>query len=178
MPKLLDPTWSPQLNDLLLYHVLGSEVFSTDLAEGLMAPTLNFQADEITVSLDPPSIDESVILIDDGLVDIEASNGVVHAIGSVLTPPSISNSIVDVAVGNDDFSTLVAALSAAGLVDTLSGEGPFTVFGESISSVSYCFVAAFELTFAIQTQPRRTLRSRHCQRELLTAFFSRRTSMP
>jgi len=126
--KLLDPTWSPQLNDLLLYHVLGSEVLSTDLAEGLMAPTLDFQGDEITVSLDPPSIDESVILIDEGLVDIEASNGVVHAIDSVLTPPSISNNIVDVAAGNDDFSTLVAALSAAGLVDALSGEGPFTVF--------------------------------------------------
>ena len=133
--KLLDPTWSPQLNDLLLYHVLGSEVLSTDLAEGLMAPTLDFQGDEITVSLDPPSIDESVILIDDGLVDIEASNGVVHAIDSVLTPPSISNNIVDVAAGNDDFSTLVAALSAAGLVDALSGEGPFTVFGNSFSSV-------------------------------------------
>jgi len=126
--KLLDPTWSPQLQDVLLYHVLGSEVFSTDLAEGLMVPTLNFQGDEITVSLDPPSIDESVILIDDGLVDIDASNGVIHAIDSVLTPPSISNNIVDVAVGNEDFSTLVAALKAAGLVDALSGEGPFTVF--------------------------------------------------
>jgi uncharacterized surface protein with fasciclin (FAS1) repeats len=36
--------------------------------------------------------------------------------------------IVDVAAGNDDFSTLVAAVEAAGLVETLSGEGPFTVF--------------------------------------------------
>lgn len=36
--------------------------------------------------------------------------------------------IVDVAVGNEDFSTLVAAVQAAGLVETLSGEGPFTVF--------------------------------------------------
>jgi uncharacterized surface protein with fasciclin (FAS1) repeats len=36
--------------------------------------------------------------------------------------------IVDIAVGNPDFSTLVAALTAAGLVETLSGEGPFTVF--------------------------------------------------
>jgi uncharacterized surface protein with fasciclin (FAS1) repeats len=36
--------------------------------------------------------------------------------------------IVDVAVGNPDFSTLVAAVTAAGLVETLSGEGPFTVF--------------------------------------------------
>lgn len=37
-------------------------------------------------------------------------------------------SIVEIATGNDDFSTLVAALQAAGLVDVLSGEGPFTVF--------------------------------------------------
>lgn len=36
--------------------------------------------------------------------------------------------IVEVAVGNDDFSTLVSALKAAELVETLNGEGPFTVF--------------------------------------------------
>lgn len=36
--------------------------------------------------------------------------------------------IVDVAVSNPDFSTLVAAVTAAGLVDTLRGPGPFTVF--------------------------------------------------
>ena len=39
-----------------------------------------------------------------------------------------TNTIVDVAVGNEDFSTLVAALTAADLVTTLQGEGPFTVF--------------------------------------------------
>ena len=36
--------------------------------------------------------------------------------------------IVDIAAANPDFSTLVAAVSAAGLVDTLKGDGPFTVF--------------------------------------------------
>jgi len=39
-----------------------------------------------------------------------------------------TNTIVDVAVGSDDFSTLVAALQRADLVDTLAGDGPFTVF--------------------------------------------------
>lgn len=39
-----------------------------------------------------------------------------------------STTIVDVAAGNPDFSTLVAAVKAAGLAETLSGEGPFTVF--------------------------------------------------
>ncbi len=36
--------------------------------------------------------------------------------------------IVETAIGADDFNTLVAAVKAAGLVETLSGEGPFTVF--------------------------------------------------
>ena len=41
---------------------------------------------------------------------------------------AMSNGIVDVAVANGSFTTLVAAVQAAGLVDTLKGEGPFTVF--------------------------------------------------
>ena len=39
-----------------------------------------------------------------------------------------AGTIVDVAAANDDFSTLVAAVQAADLVDTLSSDGPFTVF--------------------------------------------------
>lgn len=39
-----------------------------------------------------------------------------------------ANNIVGVAAGNDNFSTLVTAVKAADLVETLSGEGPFTVF--------------------------------------------------
>ena len=39
-----------------------------------------------------------------------------------------TGTIVDVAAGNADFETLVAAVKAAGLVDTLNGAGPFTVF--------------------------------------------------
>lgn len=42
--------------------------------------------------------------------------------------PTKEQTIVEVAAGNKDFSTLVAAVKAAGLVDTLSGKGPFTVF--------------------------------------------------
>ncbi|MBK5926104.1 fasciclin domain-containing protein [Rhodobaculum claviforme] len=39
-----------------------------------------------------------------------------------------TGTIVDVAAGNPDFSTLVTAVQAAGLVETLQGPGPFTVF--------------------------------------------------
>lgn len=47
---------------------------------------------------------------------------------SLTTQAEDKKTIVEVAVGNEDFSTLVAALKAAGLVETLSGDGPFTVF--------------------------------------------------
>jgi uncharacterized surface protein with fasciclin (FAS1) repeats len=43
-------------------------------------------------------------------------------------PAETEPDIVDIASSNDDFSTLVAAVSAAGLVETLKGDGPFTVF--------------------------------------------------
>ena len=41
---------------------------------------------------------------------------------------SAENDIVDTAIAAGDFTTLVAAVRAAGLEDTLRGEGPFTVF--------------------------------------------------
>lgn len=42
--------------------------------------------------------------------------------------PVESNTVVDIAIGSPDHTTLVAAVTAAGLVDVLSGDGPFTVF--------------------------------------------------
>ena len=42
--------------------------------------------------------------------------------------PAEAQDIVAIASGNEDFSTLVAAVAAAGLVEVLQGEGPFTVF--------------------------------------------------
>lgn len=44
------------------------------------------------------------------------------------TPADQGDDIVDIAASNEDFSTLVAAVQAAGLVETLKSEGPFTVF--------------------------------------------------
>lgn len=52
------------------------------------------------------------------------AHAVHHEEGEAMAKPTI----VEIAVGNPDFSTLVAALQAAGLVEALSGEGPFTVF--------------------------------------------------
>merc|ERR1711879_382471 len=61
-----------------------------------------------------------------------ASNGVAHVIDGVMLPPSQLSSespnLVQLAQANEDLSTLVAAVVAADLGDTLSGAGPFTLF--------------------------------------------------
>ena len=72
-----------QLTDILLYHVLGSEVLSTDLSDGMTATTLN--GGDITVS-----IENGLVFINDAQVtvaDIETENGIVHVIDAVLLPP-------------------------------------------------------------------------------------------
>jgi transforming growth factor-beta-induced protein len=81
------------------------------------------------------------LMINDATVtaaDITASNGVIHVIDTVLLPPAaeaaapagdaMAKDIVDIAVADGRFTTLVAAVQAAGLVDTLKGAGRFTVF--------------------------------------------------
>lgn len=49
-------------------------------------------------------------------------------LSSTLTANAQKKSVVEIAASNNDFTTLVAAVKAAGLVDALSGEGPFTIF--------------------------------------------------
>lgn len=56
----------------------------------------------------------------------ESSESTVEVVEEV--PVAAPNTVVDIAVGSADHTTLVAAVSAAGLVETLSGTGPFTVF--------------------------------------------------
>merc|ERR1712045_880725 len=66
--------------------------------------------------------------------DNKASNGVVHIIDGVLIPPSAPSlagstpNIVELAQSVEDLSTLVTAVVAGDLVETLSSPGPFTVF--------------------------------------------------
>ena len=61
--------------------------------------------------------------------DISCSNGVIHVIDEVLVPNT--DDIIGTAVRAGQFKTLAAAIEAAGLVEALRGDGPFTVFAPS-----------------------------------------------
>jgi transforming growth factor-beta-induced protein len=112
----------PALTNILLYHVLEGKVMAADVLELSQAMTLHGQYVEIRVEDGKVYIDNAEVLI----TDIEASNGVIHVIDAVILPET--RDIVDIAVEDGRFETLVAAVQAAGLVDALKGEGPLTVF--------------------------------------------------
>jgi transforming growth factor-beta-induced protein len=132
---LLDDLLKPENKDtlvaILTYHVMPGKVTAADVVNLTSAKTV--QGEEITIK-----VDGNTVMVNDAKVtqtDIAASNGVIHVIDTVILPPSVAEKlaapaqdIVEVAVAAGNFKTLAAALEAAGLVETLKGEGPFTVF--------------------------------------------------
>lgn len=122
--ELLKPENLEQLKAILLYHVVEGKVMAADVAGISSATALSGKDLAIKVDMGSVYINESMVV----LADVEASNGVIHVIDSVLLPPADLADIVDTAVADGRFTTLAAALQAAGLVETLKGEGPFTVF--------------------------------------------------
>jgi len=118
-----------KLTNILTYHVISSEVnaAAATAAVGTTVEMLNENSVGLSLSGNDLLVNASTVIDPDFM----ASNGIIHAIDAVLMPPSMNEptgTIVDVASGDDRFSTLVAALGAADLVGALSGEGPFTVF--------------------------------------------------
>ena len=149
---LLDPKNVKELQALLLYHVLNGNVPSTDLGPLQNVSTVN--GDQVLVVTNqsaPAPYGRLQVFVNQAQVqvaDVGCTNGFVHIINSVLIPPGFPRArfvvpvaaavqtvgplstmnIVQTANATADLSTLVKALQAARLADTLSGPGPFTVF--------------------------------------------------
>lgn len=112
---------NPNLADILTYHVVSGNVTSDDVMAG---PVTSLSGDVFYVSIDPEGdiwINGNTMITD---VDRMASNGVIHTLDYVITPPTMS--IAEIAVENTtastpEFTQLVAALTRAGLVDAVSG---------------------------------------------------------
>ncbi len=117
----------PALSDILLHHVLGSTVLSTDLADGEVV-TLNGLDVTVDISMSP-MIDDAGVLTP----DVPAYNGVVHIVDNILLPTY--DDVTEVVSQSPDHTVLLAALQTAGLVATLQDlSADYTVFAPTDSA--------------------------------------------
>jgi uncharacterized surface protein with fasciclin (FAS1) repeats len=116
----------PLLTAVLTYHVLGSKVVRSDVPLGKAITPLSGGVFKIESSNGLQVTDGRNRVANITATDIGASNGVIHLVDKVLLPAD--KDIVATASAQPDFSILVEALTAADLVGTLQGSGPFTVF--------------------------------------------------
>jgi uncharacterized surface protein with fasciclin (FAS1) repeats len=114
------------LTAVLKYHVLGSKVQAADVPVGKAIESLQGGVFKIETSPGLAITDGRNRVSNITRTDVQASNGVLHVIDKVILPAN--KNIVETAQAISDFSILVEAVVAAGLVNTLSGTGPFTVF--------------------------------------------------
>ena len=113
------------LVDILTYHVLNGAVDSASVTDGLSVEALNGD------NLDFAVVNGTVLVNDATVItaDVVSSNGVIHVIDKVLLPPADElEDIPTVASSTGVHGVLVDAVIQAGLLATLSGEGPYTVF--------------------------------------------------
>ena len=123
--SLLEPGNLAKLQAILKYHVSPG---ATNLAGALAGGTAaTAQGDSLTIAFQKGQVRVNDAAILDA--DIACSNGVIHVIDSVLLPslPEPSNDILGVAKKAGSFTTLIAAVEAAGLTGALQGDGPFTI---------------------------------------------------
>ncbi|MCO4797672.1 MAG: fasciclin domain-containing protein [Colwelliaceae bacterium] len=127
------------LSDILTYHVIGSEVDAAT-AISLAGTTVEMvNGDSIGLSLDGDNLLINTVTVT--TADIQTDNGIIHVIDAVLLPPADmiepTMNIVETAVANGSFTTLVAALQATDLDMVLADESSsFTVFAPTDDAFS------------------------------------------
>ena len=142
------------LSDILLYHVLAGYVTSDTaitVAQSNSSLITMENADNVALSY----VDSTLFVNNASVVttDVMADNGTIHVLDTVLMPPvekgEPTQSIVDVTVADDRFTTLVDALTAANLVDILANEeSTFTVFAPTNDAFDKVDSAALDALLA------------------------------
>jgi uncharacterized surface protein with fasciclin (FAS1) repeats len=135
------------LRRILNFHVVSGNLTSASLTPGSLTSLYDQQTFEVKadgndfVISDASAIDANIVSVDN-----EATNGVVHVIDKILIPADVADAlgissfpestssdgtIKDIVTKTEGFTVLREALALTGLLDTLDGDGPFTVFAPS-----------------------------------------------
>lgn len=130
----LDDIPADLLSSILSYHVVaGSNVRAEDLTDQMMVETLETGSFTITLGDNVTITDENGRTATIVATNVQANNGVIHALDTVILPENEAieietNTIADFVAGNEDYSSLLAALEATGLTSTFTGTDDYTVF--------------------------------------------------
>jgi len=130
------------LGDILKYHVLNAKVEAAGVPASDTVNTL----DGINLYASSNANGVFVNGIKVKTANVQASNGVIHVISNVLVPPT--ETIADVVSGDSNFELLLAAVSRAGLVSAVSGNGKYTVFAptdDAFAAAGFPDVASINL---------------------------------
>jgi uncharacterized surface protein with fasciclin (FAS1) repeats len=114
------------LASVLTYHISNDELFANELTDGILIPTINGAT--IAVSIDVWGDDGARYVVLNGVsrvvqADIQATNGVIHMIDTVLTVPEPELNILQFLAEDPRFSSLVTAAAAEDgeLAEVLAG---------------------------------------------------------
>lgn len=139
---LIDELTDEQLTEIILYHVLAGTVLSNQIDTQQDATTE--QGERILLQ----NVGGAVTINGTSSViqaDVQASNGVIHAIDEVLLPADFREpGIIEAADAAGDFGILLDAVENAGLTTTLQFLGPFTVFAPSDEAFNEFGIEAVE----------------------------------
>ena len=123
LASLDTPEGKATLTDILLYHVVPANVLSSDVTDCMSATSVNGQPLAFSVG-DDVMVNDATVTV----ADVATSNGVIHVINKVLTPTATPTDLPRAAQCTGVHNSLVAAIVQAELLETLQGDGPFTVF--------------------------------------------------
>ncbi|WP_037320314.1 fasciclin domain-containing protein [Salegentibacter sp. Hel_I_6] len=122
------------LSSILSYHVVaGANVRAEDLSDEMMVETLEGGSFTINLGDNVTITDENGRTATIVATNVQANNGVIHALDTVILPENDAieietNTIADFVAGNEDYSSLLAALEVTGLTSTFTGTDNYTVF--------------------------------------------------
>ncbi|MFM7711127.1 MAG: fasciclin domain-containing protein [Ferruginibacter sp.] len=140
----IDALPAADVANLLKYHVVNAKVLSTGVPASDTVATL--LGKNLYASKNANGVFVNGIKVK--TADVNAANGVIHVISSVLTPPT--QTIAQLASGTPDLSLLLAAVVRAGLAGAVSAPGKYTVFAPTNAA----FIAAgFPNAAAINAAP-------------------------
>ena len=123
------PEKNATLSDILLHHVVSGEVPASAVTDGMLATMVNGDKVKFGVSNGIVTVGGATVTT----ADVQASNGIIHVIDTVLMPPV---DIPATAQTTGIHNSLVAAVIQADLLATLQGTGPFTVFAPTDQAFS------------------------------------------